>query len=126
MPDAFADRIRWIEHRGTRILYYDWSNIQDYDQAVALVRASATPMRKEPEGSVLVLTNVEGSRFNKRVLDAVLELMNGNKPHVKASAIAGMNGIMRAAYGALGKLTSRRLHAAATIEEAKDWLASQA
>lgn len=126
MTNTPNDRVTWIEHKGARILYYDWSNIQDYDRAVAVVQASAEPIRREPPGSVLVLTNVEGSRFNKKVLDAVLELMNGNKPYVKASAIAGMNGIMRAALGALGKLTSRRLHGAPSLAEAKDWLASQA
>lgn len=120
-----TDRVYWIEHQGARILYYDWTNVHDYDEAVALVRSSADLMRREPPGSVLVLTNVEGSRFNKKVLDAILELMAGNKPYVKASALTGMSGIMRAAYGAMGKLTGRRLQATSTVAEARDWLAAQ-
>jgi hypothetical protein len=120
-----TDRVYWIEHKGQRILYYDWSNVLDTDQAVALVRDSAGLMRREPRGSVLVLTNVEGSRFNKRVLDAILELMNGNKPFVKASALVGLNGLMRAALGAMAKLTGRKLQAFTTADEAKGWLLEQ-
>ena len=120
-----TERVRWIEHQGARILYYDWSNVLDTDAAVELVRASAGAMDREPPGSVLALTNVEGSRFNKKVLDAALELMNGNKPYVKASAMVGLNALMRAALGALSKLSGRKLQAFGTVDEAKAWLLAE-
>lgn len=121
-----TDRTYWIEHQGLRILYHDFSNIQDVDEAVEVVRAAAGPMRACPPNSVLALTNVAGSRFNKRVLDAIVELTKGNKPFVKASAIVGLSGLTKAAYIMIGRLTGRSIHALNSLDEAKDWLAEQA
>lgn len=122
---AADGRVYWIEHRGARILYHDFTNVQDVDEAVAGIRAAAAPMRASPPGSVLALTNVSGSRFNKRVLDALLELTKGNKPYVKASAIVGLSVLSRAAYLMIGRLTGREIHAVGTVEEAKEWLAER-
>jgi len=122
---AADGRVYWIEHKGVRILFHDFSNIQNVDEAVEVVRAAAGPMRSCPPGSVLALTNVSGSRFNKRVLDAVVELTRGNKPFVKASVIVGLSGLTRAAYIMVGRMTGRAIHAVNTVEEAKDWLAER-
>ncbi len=121
-----ADRVRIIEHRGKRIVYHDFTSITDTAEALAAIHCSPEMVRKEPAGTALTLTNVEGSRFNKVILDALKEIMVANRPHVKAAALTGLSGLQRVAYVAVSQLTGRRLPTFDTVEAAKDWLVSQA
>jgi hypothetical protein len=117
-------RVSFIEHRGKRICYHDFAHIMTIEEALDAIRQSAEVVRKEPAGSVLTLTNVEGSRFNREVVEALKKLMEGNKPFVKAGAIVGLSGIQRVVYVAVTQFTGRRLPTFTSLEEAKDHLAA--
>lgn len=120
-----AARVRFIEHKGKRILFHDFSNIATVEEALAAVRESRAIVSQQPPASLLTLTDVSHSRFNKDVVDALKELVAANKPHVRAGAIVGLSGLQRIVYVAVTQLTGRRLPTFGTQEEAKDWLVAQ-
>lgn len=41
-PDPSADRVRFIDHRGTRILLIDFSHLQEADEILAEVEKART------------------------------------------------------------------------------------
>jgi len=118
-------RVSLIQHRGVAIAYHDFSNIGDRQEALDAFRQSAELVRAQRAGSVLTLTNVAGSRFNKDILDGLKELTAGNKPFVKAGCIVGMSGLQRVAYMAVTAFSGRRLPTFQAEDEAKDWLVQQ-
>ena len=119
-------RVRFVEHKGRQILFHDFSNLLKVEDALAAIAESRAIVRKQPPNSVLTLTEVTGSRFNREIVEALKELTKGNKPHVKAGAIVGMTGIQRVVYIAVTQFTGRRLPTFDTVLEAKDYLAGVA
>jgi len=123
-PTASGPHVRFIEHKGKQILFHDFANIQKAEDALAAIAESRAIVRKQPPGSVLTLTDVSGSRFNREIVEGLKELTQGNKPHVKAGAIVGLSGIQRVVYVAVTQFTGRRLPTFNTALEAKDHLVS--
>jgi hypothetical protein len=115
--------VRFVEHKGKRILYHDFTNLVRPEDALAAIEAARTVVRQQPMKSVLTLTHVTGSRFNHDVVEALKELTNGNAPFVKAGAIVGMSGLQKVVYVAITQFTGRRMATYGTVDEAKDYLA---
>lgn len=122
-PEA---RCRWVEHKGKRILFHDLSDIMNPAEGFPVVAQSKAIMAKQAPHSVLTLTYVKDSRFNKDIVDALTDLVKHNKPFVKAGAIVGLSGLQRVIYVTISQLSGRRLPTFDTIDAAKDWLAAQA
>ncbi|HWO88813.1 MAG TPA: hypothetical protein VNL98_06660 [Gemmatimonadales bacterium] len=125
MSTPSSDRIRWIEHKGKRILLHDFSHITNPFDVLPAVEASRAIVAVQPKGSLLALTDVTGSRFNKEIVDALKSLANHNKPFVKAGAVVGLSGLQRVVYVAITQFTGRRLPTFETAEQAMDWLVEQ-
>jgi hypothetical protein len=119
------DRTRFIEHRGTRILLLDYTDVRDPDEAVAAIRKSMEVVAREPPASLRILTDVSGARYNTRVVQALKELAAHNRPHVRASAITGMGGLHRIAYQAVMAFSKRKIQVFDDRDSALDWLAAQ-
>ena len=60
------------------------------------------------------------------VLRAMRALAEHNAPYVKAGAVVGMNPLMNVAFSAVVHLTGRSLRAFDDLDEAKEFLATQA
>jgi hypothetical protein len=119
------DRVRFVEHKGKRVLLHDLSNIQDPRDAFPLVEQSKAIVAQQQPRSLLTLTYVRGSRFNREIIEALKDLVVHNGPFVKAGAIVGLEGLQRVIYVTLTQLTGRRLPTFETVEEGLDYLASQ-
>jgi len=119
------DRVRFVEHRGKRILFHDFSSIKDPADAFGRLALSKTIVATQEPGSLLTLTWVHGSRFNREIIEALKDLVIHNKPYVRHGAIAGLSGLQRVIYVTITQLTGRRLKTFDTVEEAKDWLVEQ-
>ncbi len=66
------DRVKWIEHKGKRILYEDFSGLQDPEDIYEVTDTSTALICKQPEASVLLLTDVTGAdRAEQCVRDCV-------------------------------------------------------
>ena len=118
-------RVRFIEHKGKRILLHDLTNIQDPREALPLVAQSKTIVAQQAPASLLTVTCVSGSRFDREIIEALKDLVVHNKPFVKYGAIVGLSGLQRVIYVTLTQLTGRRLPTFDTLDQAKDWLVTQ-
>jgi glyoxylate carboligase len=119
-------RTGFVEHKGKQIVYLDFTGFTDAEQAIAAVDEARAFFAAQPRQQTLrTLTNVKDSHFDTTVVKALRELVEHNKPYVKAGAVVGLSGLMRVVYTTLLHLTGRNLRAFDTVEEAKDFLATQ-
>ena len=122
---AAEPRVRFITHRGRQILFMDLSYILDPDDARPLLAENRRIVAGQPPASLLTLTYVEGSRFNRNIVEDLRELVSHNKPFVKAGALVGMSQLMRVLYMTIQRFTGRNIPAFPTLDETKNWLVAQ-
>lgn len=119
------ERTRFIEHRGERILLFDYSDLTDAAEAIAEVEKSKRVVAQQAPGSLRTLVYVTGSRFNSEIIQALKEMAAHNKPYVRAGAVVGMSGLHRIVYQAVMMFSKRKLQTFDGLDEAKDWLVEQ-
>lgn len=118
------ERTHFIEHRGVRILLLDFSRVMDEEVALATIAHAKSVVAEQPRDSLFTLTNVEGSHFDSRVVTALRDLVEHNRPFVRAGAVVGLSGLMRVVFSTLVHLTGRNIRAFDQLEAAKDYLAT--
>ena len=126
---ALEERTRFVEHRGKRLLLLDYSGLgASLEELQAEIAKTKRVISREPAGSVLTLTDVRGCRINAANVRAMQELVNHNKPYVRWGAVVvALGSVSLTAFRAIQAVSRRRnLRAFNDLEEAKDWLVSQA
>ena len=117
----------FIDHRGARILFLDYAGVKDTGTALRLIDETRRIVAAQTPGrSLLSLTHVRDSHFDSSVLRAMRALAEHNAPYVKAGAVVGMNPLMKVAFSTVVHLTGRALRAFDDLDEAKEFLATQA
>jgi len=119
-------RSKWIEHKGKRIFYQDFSRLfynssavkAELDQVQEIVKA-------EPADSVLVLSDLRDTNVGSDLLPAMNAASRATKNHVHKTAVLGVAGIKRQLGDLLTALTGQPLKYFDTIEEAKNWLVEE-
>ncbi len=119
-------RASFFEHDGHRILRFDFARIMAGPGALEAIAEAKASVRDHAPGSLLVLTDVTGSRFDATILAAIRDLMQSNAPYIRASAVVGLSGLQRVVYSSLVRLTRRNVRAFDDEAAALDWLVSQA
>lgn len=115
---------RFITHNGARILHIDLAK-KTPEQLLEAIREAKAIIAEQPPGSLLTLTDVEGSSYNRIVADELKAYVAHNKPFVRAGAVVGLNDLKRVIFNFLNRVTGRTLKGFDRVEAAKDWLASQ-
>jgi hypothetical protein len=119
------ERVRFIEHRGKQILYHDFSNIMDSDEALrAFAQSKALVAHAEPR-SLLTLTTVANSKFNPATIAGLKDLAFHNKPFVRHGAVLAVTGLLKVIFVTVTQLTGRNMRSFDSEEEAKNWLVEQ-
>jgi hypothetical protein len=122
------ERIRWIEHKGKRILYIDASNLRDEALFMQLLTDAESVILVQPKGIPLrTLFYSPDSTVTKALADRAKQVFNNaqkigipNGP----TAWVGSSGFQRAVVQAM-QYFFKVIHVADNIDEAKEWLASQ-
>jgi hypothetical protein len=120
-------RSRWINHKGKRILYIDYSNLgRDLSGLRAEIDAVIELVTQQPEGSILGLTDVQGTTFSAEVVDLVKDSGSviGKYFIRKKHAIIGISGVRMVLYQAITKMLGEAPKLFDNAEQAKDWLVS--
>jgi hypothetical protein len=117
---------RWITYKGKRIFFVDLSGFGRHPDALReeLVQAEAAAYR-EPEGSLLVLTDVRDTILSSEVMDFVKQSSARATKHIRKEAIIGMTGIRQVLLDAVSRFSGRRFTVFDDVEVAKDWLVSE-
>ncbi len=119
------ERIRFIEHRGKRILFMDFSEMNGPGEALSELERARTVIAREPPSSLLTLTDVTGTRYDDDIIKAFQALAAHNKPYVRAAASVTRTPLQLVALRASAVLSRRRLETFDDLEAAKEWLVAQ-
>lgn len=117
--------VKWIEHKGQRILYVDHRGLTS-EGAIENLR-SAEQMVAGITGDLRLLTNFEGSVINSQAMQAIKE--SGKEyiePIAEKSAVVGIKGIRHVLVQAYNRFTGAGEYQQMfdTEEEALEWLVS--
>lgn len=116
--------VEYIEHKGKKLLYEDYSGCNAETLKPFLDKAAAM-IRSSPQNSVLALVNVENTRYNKEVSALMKDFVDKNTPFIKCSAVVGMDGLKSVLLKGIVAFTGRKnLVVFDDIEKAKDYLAA--
>ncbi|MFZ1042397.1 MAG: hypothetical protein WCA79_08720 [Anaerolineales bacterium] len=116
-------RSKWIEHKGKKILYQDFSALFFNAEAVKNELASVQEIvLKEPMNSVLVLSTFKDTQVGTNLMSVLNEASAKTKDNVRKTAVCGVTGFKRALGDMLVRMTGQQLKYFEYEEEAKDWL----
>ena len=125
MPDgSIRARARFVDHRGKRVYVIDASGL-GYEQILELADQVALDVRAQPPGSTLTVTHVKDATLDRRMMEKLRWLADGNRPHVKAACVTGLGPLHRFVFNTVKILTRREFRTFDTVEQAKDWLVEQ-
>jgi hypothetical protein len=117
-----SERVRLIEHG---VVLLDFSNIKEPDKELHHSAAAKKLISSHPRGQALVLTDVTGSNFSQASVESLKDLVNHNKPYVKASALVGLSALTRVVFRAVMALTRRDIRVFESRKEAIAFLLSK-
>ena len=119
-------RSNWIEYKGKKIFYQDFS--KHFYNSVA-VKAELVEVQKvvlaELNNSVLVLTDMRDTNVGGDLLPAMNTASTATKNHVRKTAVLGVSGMKRKLADLLTALTGQPLKYFDDIEAAKNWLVEE-
>src|SRR5690349_21356414 len=115
-------RIRFIEHRGVRVLLTDYSPPITEAEGLAAMDECRRLVAQQPLQSLLLLTNVTGAYFNTRAVQGLKDLAAHNSPYVRRSAVVGVSGLQKIIYQAVQRFAKRDIVLFSARQDALDWL----
>ena len=118
------ERIRFITHHGKQGLLVDVSNCTT-EEMVRLGQLLPARLASEPRGSVLLLADFTGSKFDKTAFESLKQATVYDRPHLKRSAWVGTEALPKVFYQNLKAFSQRDLPTFKTREEALDWLIAE-
>ena len=118
------DRIRFLTYRGQQVLLADLShcNAEEVGRIARQVPAYAS---KRPRGSVLLLADFTGAKFDKAAIESLKQATVFARPLVKRSAWVGTDSLPHVFYENLKSFSQRDLPTFRTREEALEWLVEE-
>lgn len=113
---------KWIEHRGKKILFADYSNFTDLSAFKQEVDSVTSITINEPKDSVLLLVDVTGTIGESEMVDYLKESAKADDENMKKVAVVGVSGYRRIFLRAVIQFTRLSVKTFDQIEDAKDWL----
>jgi SpoIIAA-like len=124
-PEAvMEERIRFVTHKNRKVLLVDVSNCTP-DQVAQLSRLVPSYVTAEPLGSVLLLADFSGAKFDKAAVASLKQGTVYDRPHLKRSAWVGTETLAKVFYENIKAFSQRDLPTFKTREEALDWLVQE-
>lgn len=115
------ERIRFVTHKEHQVLLVDISHCTP-DQVAKIAKAVPEHVSSQPLGSVLLLADFTGSKFDKDAMTALKEATVFDRPHLKRSAWVGTDTLPKVFYENIKMFSQRTLPTFSTREQALDWL----
>jgi hypothetical protein len=119
-------RSKWITHKGERIFFADLSGLgRHLDAFREELMEAETVAYQQPEGSLLVLTDVRDTVLSSEVMDFAKESAARVTKYIRKEAIIGMAGVRQVLLDAVSRFSGRHFATFDNVEAAKDWLVSE-
>lgn len=119
------ERVRFVEHRGVRILLADFSGLQGPEALHRELERARKLVQQQPPESLLILVNLEGVPYTLESVGLLRKFALLNRPYVKARAVIGLAEVARLSFRAVAYVSGRKMEAFDDEEVARSWLISQ-
>ncbi len=119
------NRTQSITFKGKSIFFMDYTGLKSEVEIKAVIEEAKLFIRKQPLGSTISLANIDQMHFNNQIKDLFMDLVKGNKPYMKASAIVGVSGLKQILFNGIMKMTGRDVKSFNDENQAKEWLIAQ-
>ncbi len=117
---------KWIEYKGKKIFYQDFSNNFFNDKVVITELSEVQEITmSQPENSMLVLTNFSNTEITSALMPLLNESSKKTKSHVYKTAVLGVSGVKRTLGDLLSKITGQQLRYFDNETQAKEWLITE-
>ena len=120
------DRVKWVEHKGEKILYADYSNLKE--EGVLFVykafRDESLKYASTTHKPLLAMNNTDNVEVTKKTKDGYRKLRTAMKDISMYSVVVGANINVELTIKILS-IFHKSIHFARNIEGAKEWLVSQ-
>jgi len=120
------DRVKWLEHKGKKILYANYSNLKEKEvlEVYEAKKEEALKYASSTNEALLVLSNTENVQVTKRTKDGYRKLRAATKDISIFSAVIGADINVELTIKILS-IFHKKIHFAKNLDEAKEWLANQ-
>lgn len=115
------ERIRFVTYQNSQVLLIDCTNCTE-GEISALADELPKVVTKEPPGSVLLLADFTGAKFDKESVEHVKIAAVFDRPHVQRSAWVLNENLPKALYDSIRTFSQRDLPIFHTRQEALDYL----
>ena len=116
-------RSKWISYKGVKIFFRHYDNM-DASSLRLEVAACEDIICKEPERSVLILTDVRGTLNTHETTDIYKKSATNTRCYVKKSAVVGigLSGPSKLLFDLIMKFSGQNAIPFKDLQKAKDWL----
>jgi hypothetical protein len=121
--EKLMDRIRFVIHRGRRILLVDFTGCSD-EEVAAMADRVPEVVTREPVGSLLVLGDFSDAEFTRDAVERIKVASALDRPHIKRAAWVLTENLPKALYDSIRSFSAREIPVFATRAEAMDYLVS--
>ena len=115
------ERVRFITHRGMRVLLIDHSGSTTEEMRQTMDEVEYV-VASEPLNSLLILSDFTSTQFDKALADRMKVVAAKDRPHVRRAALVGGESIPDVYFHNLESFSARHFPKFKTREEALDWL----
>ena len=120
-------RVAWKKLADRKVLRIDVSGLERSSDIVRVLESAKLKKDSHPKHSLLAMTIVDGATIDRDVLDAATDLLDHNRPYVKAAAIVGLKAMQRAAFRMKVRGADKKsLAAFGDEDDALEWLEEKA
>ena len=123
---TFRRRALFTQWDGRRILCCDYAGLDDHAEAFDAFEQVRSAVAGEAPGTVLTLSDVRDSRLDRTMQRKLMELTLQNRSFVRAAAVVGLSAAQRRDLADVERVSGRQFAVFDTLEEARDWLVTQA
>jgi hypothetical protein len=117
-------RVRYIEHRGKRILLADVSGCGP-ELLLECIDAVPRHVTKQPEHSVLLLGDFTGAHFTKEIIERLKIAAAFDQPHVARAAWVLSENLPKVLLDSIRTFSAREIATFSRREEAMDYLVGE-
>lgn len=117
------ERIQWIEHKGKKIIYLDYKNLNSRNKEEFIkVLDAAKEFVLSAGNNILLLVDIRNSFGDRDIVNRMKQDGKEEKPYIKKEAVVGITGVKEVLLKAINLFTNLGIKPFNSLEEAKDWL----
>ena len=113
--------IEWIEHKGKKILYINYTGLSPKEELDQIEKATKMLVETNKKDN-LTLSDLRGALVDQDFMESSKEHGKISRQYTKKAAVLGVEGIRKILLRAVNSFSGNPREPFSTMEEASDWL----